>query len=104
MTDDLQAKSQVPEWILTSTSIGPGCEEFQPPPRIGVSAAVRRYWMLALLPLIVLVPVIGVVAAKRQPKYSAEARLIVGRLNISTPGAVQASPRPLRISRRLIRW
>jgi capsular polysaccharide biosynthesis protein len=63
-------------------------EEFEPLPRIGVAAALRRYWMLALLPVLVLVPVVGVVAAKRQPKYSAEARLIVGRLNLSTPGAV----------------
>ena len=42
-----------------------------------------------LLPILVFVPVAGVVAAKRTPTYTAEARLMVGRLNISTPGAVQ---------------
>lgn len=62
--------------------------EFEPLPRIGVAAAVRRYWLLALLPIIVLVPVVGAVAAKRTPTYSAEARLMVGRLNLSTAGAV----------------
>jgi hypothetical protein len=87
---DVETKSRVPGDVDAETRARRSAlaEEFEPLPRIGVSAAVRRYWMLAVLPVIVLVPVIGVVAAKRTPTYSAEARLIVGRLNISTPAAV----------------
>jgi len=62
--------------------------EFEPVPRIGALVALRRHWLLALLPIIVLVPVVGVVAAKRTPKYSAEARLMAGQLNLSTAAAV----------------
>ena len=81
---DVETKSrQLPGWAASAMAA-----EFEPVPRIGVGAALRRYWLLALLPVVVLVPVVGIVAAKRTPRYSAEARLIVGRLNISTPGAV----------------
>lgn len=63
--------------------------EFRPLPRIGPLESARRHWLLALLPLIVIVPVVAVVAASRRPTYSAEARLMVGRLNLSEPGAIQ---------------
>jgi capsular polysaccharide biosynthesis protein len=45
--------------------------------------------LLVLLPVLVLIPLAAVVAARRTPTYTAEARLIVGRLNISTAGAIQ---------------
>ena len=87
---DVESKSRLSEGSDVETRLRRSAlaEEFEPLPRIGISAAVRRYWLLALLPVIVLVSVVGIVAAKRTPQYSAEARLIVGKLNISTPGAV----------------
>jgi uncharacterized protein involved in exopolysaccharide biosynthesis len=87
---DVETKSRLPGGDDAETRFRRSAlaEEFEPLPRIGPAAAVRRYWLFALLPVLVLVPVVGVVAAKRAPKYSAEARLIVGRLNISTPAAV----------------
>jgi capsular polysaccharide biosynthesis protein len=63
--------------------------EPRPIPRVGPLEAARRYWLLVLLPVLVLVPVVGVIAGTRSAKYTAESRLMVGRLNISTPGAVQ---------------
>lgn len=63
--------------------------DFELLPRIGLLEAVRRYWYLVLLPVLVFVPVAIIVAAVRTPKYTAESRLVVGRLNVSTPGAVQ---------------
>jgi capsular polysaccharide biosynthesis protein len=81
---DVESKSWgVPEWAPRALAA-----EFEPLPRIGVLQAARRHWLTALLPVLILVPVIGIVAAKRTPTYSAEARLMVGRLNISTPGAI----------------
>jgi hypothetical protein len=62
--------------------------EFEQLPRVGVLQSARRHWLIVLLPVLVLVPVVAVVAARRTPTYSAEARLIVGRLNLSTPGAI----------------
>jgi capsular polysaccharide biosynthesis protein len=62
--------------------------EFEPLPRIGLLQSARRYWYLVLLPVVVFVPVAIVAALSRTPTYTAEARLMVGRLNISTPGAV----------------
>lgn len=75
-------------WDSSAWATGALAAEFEPLPRIGVFHAARRHWMLVLLPMLLLVPVVAVVAAKRTPTYSAEARLIVGQLNISTPGAI----------------
>lgn len=63
--------------------------EFMRVPRVGPMEAVRRYWLLAIFPVIVLVPILGFVAYREKPTYTAEARMIVGQLNISTPGAIQ---------------
>jgi capsular polysaccharide biosynthesis protein len=63
--------------------------EFISVPRVGPVEAVRRYWLLAILPVLILVPVLGFVAKRTKPTYTAEARMIVGQLNISTPGAIQ---------------
>lgn len=63
--------------------------EFRPMPRIGPVEAARRQWLAVLLPILVIVPVVAAVAATRPPTYSAEARLLVGRLNLSEPGAIQ---------------
>lgn len=63
--------------------------EFEPVPRIGAVQAAKRYWYLVVAPVIVFVIIAGVVASARAPTYTAEARLMVGRLDLSTAGAVQ---------------
>jgi hypothetical protein len=82
---DVQPKpSRPPEWAARTLAA-----EFEPLPQVGPLEAARRYWFLVLLPVLVLVPLAAGVAASRNPTYTAEARLIVGRLNISTAGAAQ---------------
>ncbi len=80
---DVDSKPTRPVWATRALA-----SEFEPLPRIGVLQSVRRYWYLVLLPIVVFVPAAAVAAEKRTPHYTAEARLMVGRLNISTPGAV----------------
>ena len=84
MADVESKSSDTPGWASTALAA-----EFEPLPRVGPLQAARRHLWMALLPVLVLVPVVAIVAAARQPTYSAEARLMVGRLNISTPGAIQ---------------
>ena len=84
MSDVEPQPSQAPDWAAQALAA-----EFEPLPQVGLLQSARRYWLLVLLPILVFVAVAGVVAAKRTPTYTAEARLMVGRLNISTPGAVQ---------------
>ncbi len=66
-----------------------GLSEFEPVPRNGVIEAAQRYWYLVAAPMIAFVVIAVIVASGRVPTYTAEARLIVGRLNLSTAGAVQ---------------
>lgn len=80
---DVQAKPTRPAWASRALA-----SEFEPLPRIGVLESVRRYWYLALAVIVLFVAVAAVAAENRTPHYTAEARLMVGRLNISTPGAV----------------
>jgi capsular polysaccharide biosynthesis protein len=77
---DVQPK-QPPDWGARTLAA-----EFEPLPQVGPIQAARRYWFLVLLPVLVLVPLAAIVAGKRTPTYTAESRLIVGRLNISTAG------------------
>jgi capsular polysaccharide biosynthesis protein len=84
---DVQARSSQPpppDWAVHTLAA-----EFEPLPQVGPLQAARRYWFLILLPVLVFVPLAAIVAAKRPATYTAEARLIVGRLNISTAGAIQ---------------
>lgn len=81
---DTSSERMMPEWAASSLAA-----EFAPLPRIGILQAARRYWWLVIAPIVVLVPIVAIAALARTPTYSAEARLIVGRLNISTPGAIQ---------------
>ena len=81
---DIQSKP----WDPPAWAPGAQAAEFEPIPRIGILQAARRHWLLVLIPVLVLVPVVAVIAARRAPTYSAEARLVVGRLNLSTPGAI----------------
>jgi len=80
---DVQAKPEPPAWADRALA-----SEFEPLPRIGVLESVRRYWYLVLASIVLFVAVAAVAAEQRTPHYTAEARLMVGRLNISTPGAV----------------
>lgn len=58
------------------------------PSRVSLSEAVRRYWPTVLLPVVLLVAVGAVVGLVRDPTYTAEARLAVGRIDVSEPGAL----------------
>ncbi len=80
---DLESRSR-----SSRASWDPLAAEFEPLPRIGILQAALRHWWLVLLPVVILVPIVGIVAAKRTPTYTAESRLMVGRLNVSTPGAI----------------
>ena len=95
MSDVEPQSSQAPEWAAQALAA-----EFAPLPQVGLLQSARRYWLLVLLPILMFVPVAAVIAAKRTPTYTAEARLTVGRLNISTPGAVQGFAGPPRTWRR----
>jgi hypothetical protein len=57
-------------------------------PRIGPLTAARRSWWIVLL-FVLIFTAAGVAAAMRRPPiYSAEARLAVGRIDVSAPGAL----------------
>lgn len=56
--------------------------------RVGVWNSARRHRVLATLPIILLVGAAVFFGLARGPSYSAESRLIVGRLDISAPGAL----------------
>lgn len=95
---DVQPKpSRPPDWAARTLAA-----EFGPLPQVGPVQAARRYWFLVLLPVLVLVPLAAAVAAKRPATYTAESRLIVGRLNISTAGAAQGFAGAARTWRRRI--
>ncbi len=84
MPDRESRSSSPPEWAASALAA-----EFEPLPRIGALQAIQRYWWLVLAPVVAFVAIAAVVASNRTPTFSAEARLMVGRLNVSTPGAVQ---------------
>jgi hypothetical protein len=54
----------------------------------GLGDALRRHWLLAPLPLIVLVGVALADALTRTPTYTPECRLVMGGLDLSQPGAL----------------
>jgi len=57
-------------------------------PRVGPLAAARRHWWIVLLFTIVFTGAGVAAAIRRPPVYTAEARLAVGRLDVSAPGAL----------------
>jgi capsular polysaccharide biosynthesis protein len=59
-----------------------------PPVRVSLTEAIRRYWPLVLLPVVLLVAIGATVGLVRDPTYTAEARLAVGRIDVSEPGAL----------------
>jgi uncharacterized protein involved in exopolysaccharide biosynthesis len=56
--------------------------------RVTTFAAMRRYWPLVLLPVLVLAAAAAVVGLQRKPVYTAETRLAVGGIDLSQPGAL----------------
>jgi capsular polysaccharide biosynthesis protein len=56
--------------------------------RVGVGSAMRRYWPLVALPVILLAALALAAGYVRSPTYTAESRLAVGRIDASTPGAL----------------
>jgi capsular polysaccharide biosynthesis protein len=57
-------------------------------PSITVWAAVRRHWLLASIPVVLLVGLAVVAASLRSPQYTAESRMAAGRLDASAPEAL----------------
>jgi uncharacterized protein involved in exopolysaccharide biosynthesis len=57
-------------------------------PPIGVLGALRRHWIVAILPVIVLVGVAAALGLQRTPRYTATASLSVGRIYVNTPAGV----------------
>ena len=56
--------------------------------RVGVLQAIRRYPMLAVVPMIVLAALGIAVGYARTPTYKSNSELAVGQLNVSDPAAV----------------
>ena len=57
-------------------------------PRVATLTAARRHWLLVAF-VTLLLTAAGVAAAiLRQPIYTAESRLVVGRIDVSAPGAL----------------
>jgi capsular polysaccharide biosynthesis protein len=63
---------------------------YGPPPvaRASVFESVRRHLILALLPVVVLGAAAAAFALHRAPNYTAEARVSVGRIDLTQPGAI----------------
>ena len=59
-------------------------------PQVRISWALRRYWLTALLPLIVLVSAAVAVGLTRDPNYTAETKLTAGRVDSGTPSSALA--------------
>ena len=56
-----------------------------PAPRIEVLAALRRHWIVALVPIVVLVVVAVALGLKRPVRYTTTANLSVGHVYVSNP-------------------
>jgi capsular polysaccharide biosynthesis protein len=54
-------------------------------PQVRISWALRRYWLTALLPLVLLVSAAVAVGLTRDPNYTAETKLTAGRVDSGTP-------------------
>ena len=57
-------------------------------PPIGVLSAVRRHWIVATLPVILLVGAAVALGLERPPRYTATANLSVGRIYVDNPAGV----------------
>jgi hypothetical protein len=58
--------------------------------RIGVLTAVRRHWITALVPLVLLLAMAMALGVKRTPKFTATANLSVGAVFINNPAGISS--------------
>jgi hypothetical protein len=56
----------------------------QPLPGLGTAQAVRRHWPLVVAPVVIMVAAAAAFGLSYRPTYTAEARLNVGRLDVTT--------------------
>src|SRR5262245_37403689 len=59
-----------------------------PPPAVSVTRAMLWNWWVVLLSVVLFVALAASVAFVREPDYTATARLTVGRIDITSPGAL----------------
>jgi capsular polysaccharide biosynthesis protein len=59
-------------------------------PRVELLWAVRRHWITALLPILVLGGMATAYGLNREPEYTATTRLVVGRVDAGTPTSALA--------------
>src|SRR4051812_9451962 len=57
-------------------------------PRISILRAARRHWVLVALPIVVFVALAAGIGLSREPTYTGAARLNIGRIDVSAPGAL----------------
>jgi hypothetical protein len=57
------------------------------PQRAGIFEALRRFWFVVLIAIVLFTGLGLAYASTRTPEYTASSRLIVGGLSLSTPGA-----------------
>ena len=65
----------------------PSLDEVTVPP-VSVSSAVARHWLVALLPVVILVGFAVAAAGAREANYTAQSRLAVGRLDAGSPAGL----------------
>lgn len=61
-------------------------DPFDPPPREGIWDALRSHPVVAVLPVILFVGAAVALALTRSPTYTAEAKLAVGPVDVTSPG------------------
>ena len=79
-----------------STRSRPNGADGAPAPRrvvhVGSLEAVRRYPLLALAPLVLLTALAVAYGVTRSPTYTAESRVSVSRIGLTSPGALNGFP------------
>ena len=58
-------------------------EDAPPRPSVSITEAFRRGWLLILIPVLLFAGLATYIAMNRQPTYTADSRLTVGRVDIS---------------------
>ena len=87
MTTHTERPPRADEYYEREPSTAPR-QPHQPEPRFSLATAVRRHWLLTLLPVVVLLAAGIVAGAEKAPSYSATATINVGKSDIAT----QATP------------
>jgi capsular polysaccharide biosynthesis protein len=74
-----------PAPVPAEVEVPPHEEQDRGLPRPGILAAVRSHWIVAVLPVILLVGAAIAAAYARSPVYTADTRLATGRVDASAP-------------------